>query len=184
MDWIISKTNLPKTAEQNLRHIIQTNLKNDSAIYLQTINRIIPQLYAKIITPSRPFEYHALFPIHDLNMILNYLCLVHKPLFDYHHERFIKKEFIFILGQENITIPENIPFHLISPMMIKANEWLNNISLAIATMRIARQYIFKRYAFMYKDTDTSNSISSISERLSPLFRSFFLVSIIISGQPK
>ncbi|MEK9727673.1 MAG: hypothetical protein VW397_06165 [Candidatus Margulisiibacteriota bacterium] len=172
LDWIWEKTHLCNASKKQFKALLKTNLSPDSPMYQALLNETKQQLHNKIMNPSTRFEYHALFPIHDLYMILNYLTLVHQPLFNYAHDRFMKSEILKQLTYEHPII-ETPPFKSIAPMIKKAQDWLQKMSIAMATMRQARQYAIKKYPYLSKSTDIFNSISSINARLSPLFQGFF-----------
>ena len=113
------------------------------------------------------------FPVPEIGSLLDYLWLVHKPLFSYHNQQFIRHELLGMLTGHSPISEFPGPFNAIQQPLKVFHGDLRRTAKALATMRVTRQYAMARFQYLDPSTGNTHVEDDIKHRLQPLLNELF-----------
>ena len=109
----------------------------------------------------------------ELSSLLDYLWLVHQPLFSYHNQQFIRHELLEMLTGHSPITDFPGPFNDIQESLKRFHGDLRRTAKALATMRVTRQYAMARFQYLDPSSGNTNVENDIKHRLQPLLSELF-----------
>ena len=173
IDYILDVGKLPPSQSRIFQNMIANNITQTSPVYQSCIQTLTPKLHHAILFPGTHFESQKLFPIKEFNTMVNHLWLVHKPLFEFHHEHFIAHEFMKALDANTPSTPNSPVFKVIDKELKQLHTICKKISLGLAAIRLTRQYTLSMFTFINDEPELRALLNNVPNQLAPYFHAVF-----------